>query len=405
MLIDLGPLRKREFRLVFVGQGVSFLGTMVTYVAVPYQVFELTRSSFAVGLVGAAQLVPLLIFALWGGSVADALDRRRLLVASELALAVGSLTLLANALAPRPSVGVVVAVSAAMAGVNGFHRPALDALTQTLVEPPEMTAVGALATLRYGVTAIAGPALGGLLIATAGLPAAYLLDAATFGVSVLLLLRLRVPTLAHVPAPSGLASILEGLRYAVSRPELVGTYVVDLVAMTFAFPVALFPEMAQGWGGAKAAGWLYASMSIGVLGLSLTSGWTGSVRRRGAAVVLAAAAWGVAVALAGFTTSLAATVALLAIAGAADSVSGIFRSAIWNETIPNELRGRLSGVEMISYSVGPLLGNARAGWMAGLTSPRVSIAAGGLVCVAGVLLCIPLLPGFWRYRPQGSASR
>lgn len=383
---------------------------MVTYVAVPVQVFELTRSSFLVGLLGAAQLVPLLVFALWGGSAADALDRRRLLLGSELVLAVGSLALLANAAAARPSVALVFVVAAAMAAVNGFHRPALDALTQTLVPPAEQTAVGALGTLRYGVAAIGGPALGGVLIASLGLPAAYLLDAVTFGVSVLLLLRLGALPARPREATAGLASILEGLRYAAGRPELVGTYVVDLVAMTFAFPVALFPEMAQAWGGARAAGWLFASMSVGSLALSLASGWTGAVRRRGAAVVLAAAAWGVAVTLAGLSRSLAGCVAFLALAGAADAVSGIFRSAIWNETIPNELRGRLSGVEMISYSAGPLLGNARAGWIAGLTSTRVSVASGGLICTVGVLLCIPLLPAFWRYRPpavepQGSASR
>jgi MFS family permease len=191
---------------------------------------------------------------------------------------------------------------------------------------------------------------------------------------------------------------VEGLKYAVSRPELIGTYVVDIVAMTFAMPMALFPSMAVVWGGAKAAGWLYAAMPIGSFVITTFSGWTSKVLRHGAAVVLAAATWALAIVLVGFSSSLPLAVVSLALAGGADAVSGVFRMTMWNETIPGDLRGRLAGVEMISYLSGPLLGNARAGWVASISSNTVSVVSGGVICFVGVLLCIPLLPAFWKYR-------
>jgi MFS family permease len=170
--------------------------------------------------------------------------------------------------------------------------------------------------------------------------------------------------------------------------------------MAFAFPTALFPEMAQGWGGAKAAGWLFSAMSIGALITTIASGWTGKVSRHGAAVVVSAGIWGAAIFALGYATSLEAAIVCLAVAGAADMVSGLFRGIIWNETIPNEMRGRLAGIEMISYMAGPLLGNARAGWVAALVSTRVSIVSGGALCVAGVTICAFALPAFWSYRKR-----
>jgi MFS family permease len=205
-------------------------------------------------------------------------------------------------------------------------------------------------------------------------------------------------------AEPGLRSIVEGLQYARRRPELIGTYVVDIVAMMFAMPTALFPAMAQQWGGATAVGWLYSAMPIGSLVTTLLSGWTKRISRRGAAVILAAAAWGIAIVTLGHAPNLVVAVLCLALAGSADMVSAIFRMTIWNETIPSHLRGRLAGVEMISYMTGPLLGNARAGWMASLRSVSFSIVAGGWICVAGVLLCIPLLPAFWRYKPSDNVT-
>ena len=399
MILSVAPLRKhRDYRLLFTGQLVSTFGSMITYVAVPVQVFELTHSSLVVGMLGASQLVPLLLCALWGGAYADAMDRRRLLVVSEVLMTLGSLALVLNSLLVAPSVVLIFAVSAAMSAVNGFHRPAMDAMTPRLVDREDLTAVSALGTLRFSVSAIAGPALGGVCIATLGYSATYLIDVLTFLVSLVALAAMRsMPPAADAAVP-GIRSVLEGLKYARSRPELIGTYIVDLVAMTFAMPMALFPAIAAQSGSTPRAGWLFAAMSVGSLITTVFSGWTSRVRRHGAAVVVAAALWGVAIVGLGLTPTFTGALVCLAVAGAADMVSGLFRLTMWNETIPTDLRGRLAGVEMISYLSGPLLGNARAGWMAAATSNRISIVSGGLACVVGVLLCIPLLPAFWAYR-------
>jgi MFS family permease len=204
--------------------------------------------------------------------------------------------------------------------------------------------------------------------------------------------------------PAGLASILQGLRYAASRPELIGTYVVDMVAVTFAMPMAVFPALASQWGGSNAAGYLYSAMSLGALLVTLSSGWTKKVERRGAAVVIAATLWGVAITALGFARSLPTAIACLVFAGAADMVSGLLRMTIWNETIPSHLRGRMAGIEQLSYMSGPLLGNARAGFAAERLGLARSIMGGGIVCVAGVLGCIPILPAFWRYRKSAAPT-
>jgi MFS family permease len=405
MLLNLAPIRKhRDYRLLFIGQLVSMFGSMITYVAVPYQVFELTRSSFLVGMLGAAQLIPLLIFALLGGAYADAMDRRRLLIFSELVMTVGSLALAINGLMSHASVALIFVVSAAMSACNGFHRPALDAMTPRLVDREDLTAVSALNFFRFSISSIGGPALAGVCIAALGYAATYMIDVASFVISLAALAAIRRMPPADRAAPPGVRSIIEGLRYAVGRPELIGTYVVDIVAMTFAMPMALFPSMAVAWGGARAAGWLYSAMSLGSLFTTIFSGWTSKVERHGAAVVIAAAIWALAIIFSGVSASLPAAVFWLAVAGAADSVSGVFRGTIWNETIPGELRGRLAGVEMISYLSGPLLGNARAGYVASISSNTVSVVSGGMTCFIGVLLCIPLLPAFWRYRPDRRAA-
>ena len=398
MILDISPLRKnRDYRLLFTGQLVSAFGSMITYVAVPDQIWMLTHSSFAVGMLGAVQLVPLLFFALWGGAYADSMDRRKLLITSEIFLAVGSLVLTVNALLPAPSVLLVFAVSAAMSAINGFHRPALDALTPRLVDRDDLRAVSALSSLRYSLSAIAGPALGGFLIGRLGISSTYAIDFLTFVVSIVALAAIR-----RIPPPEGrkpgLTSILEGLSYARSRPELIGTYVVDMVAMTFAMPMALFPAMAEGWGGAQSLGYLYSAMAAGFLASTIISGWTRKVDRHGAAVIIGAGLWGIAIMALGFASNLYLALICLALAGAGDNVSAIFRGTIWNETIPGDLRGRLAGVEMISYLSGPLLGNVRAGFVASVSSNSISIISGGVMCLAGILICIPLLPAFWRYR-------
>ena len=399
MLLDLSPLRRhRDYRFVFAGQLVSAFGTFLTYVALPVQIYNLTHSSSLVGMLGAAQLVPLAVTALWGGAFADAIDRRRLLLACETLLLCGSLTLTINATMAHPSVVLLFVVAAFMSAVDGFHRPALESLTPKLVGVEDLPAVSALSSLRGTTAAIAGPALAGICIARFGMASTFAIDAVTFGFSLVALSRVRAIPPAENAEPVGLASIVQGFAYAASRPELIGTYVVDIVAMTFAMPMAVFPALAEQWGGSNAAGYLFSAMSAGALVTTLFSGWTKKVKRRGAAVVIAAATWGAAIAALGFATSLPVAVACLAVAGAADMVSGLFRMTIWNETIPSQLRGRMAGIEQLSYMTGPLLGNARAGFAAERFGLARSITWGGLICFAGVAACVPILPAFWRHR-------
>ena len=404
VLLDISPLRRhRDFRFLFVGQLASQFGGFFTYVALPVQIYDLTGSSAVVGLLGTAQLVPLAVAALWGGSFADAIDRRVLLLRCEGLMAAASIVLVANALLPHPSVIVLFVVAAFLSAVNGFHRPALEAITQKLVAFDELRAVSALTSLRGASAAIAGPAIAGVCIAAFGLAATYAVEMATFTVSLAALAAIRSMPPAEHAQPAGLKTILEGLRYAASRAELLGTYAVDIIAMTFAMPIAVFPALAQHFGGAYAIGYLYSAMSVGALLITVFSAWTKRVERHGAAVVVAALLWGLSIVALGYADSLPMAVACLVAAGAADMVSGLFRMTIWNETIPSTLRGRMAGIEQLSYMTGPLLGNARAGFTAERFGLARSIVWGGLLCVGCVAACVPGLPAFWRYRKPLSA--
>jgi MFS family permease len=402
--MDIGPLRRhRDFRLLFFGQLASFLGSMLTFVAIPYQVYALTGSSLTVGLLGLAELVPVLALGLLGGALADVIDRRRLVLVTELALMAMSGALVWNSTLAHPSVVLIFAVSVIAAGAWSLQRPALDALLPRLVERDELTAAGALWTFQTTAGMLAGPAIGGVLVASVGLASTYAIDVATFGVSLALLRAMRA-----VPPPAdarrvSLAGIAEGLHYARSRPELMGTYIVDIAAMFFGMPMALFPQVAHGYGGASVLGLLYSAPAAGALLASATSGWAAHVHRHGRAVVLAAGAWGLGTIAFGFANALWLALLSLAVAGGADAVSGIFRRRIWNETIPDELRGRLASIEMISFSSGPLLGNVESGAVASLAGVRFSIVSGGVLCVVGAGVCAFLLPAFWRYDPRSAS--
>jgi len=411
MFLDIGPLqRNTAFRRLFASQFISGLGTMVSYVAVPWQLYELTHSNAQVGLLGLVQLVPVVVCGLLGGAVADRVDRKRLLIASEGLMALCLAGLLANTLTGVPSVLAIYALVAVLQGASGFHRPALEALTQKLARPEEFAAVAALSSVRGTVGMVAGPALAGLLLARWGAVGAYLFDFGTFLAALFFIARIPRAAVGTVDAPGDrphlLADLHEGLRFAWARPELMGTYIVDIVAMAFAFPVALFPAMAAADGRTAAVGWLLSAMSVGALLIGLFSGWTGRVMRHGRAVVIAAAVWALGIVALGFAPSLTFGLVCLAVAGAADMVSGVFRGTIWNETIPNTLRGRLAGIEMISYLTGPLIGNVRAGFMADAWGVSAAIWVGGLMCLAGIIATGFALPRFWAYRSTlGDAVR
>ena len=396
--MDLRPLlRHRDYRWLFAAQFVSYMGSMVTYVALPYQVYRLTESSFAVGLLGVAELVPLLATAFIGGALADWMDRRRIVLATDVGLALGCGLLTLNAVLPQPHVWPLFLAAGWMSALSGLQRPALEAMTPRLVDKDELPAVATLGTLRGSVGMIVGPAIGGALIASVGLASTYVADLFTYVfsfVAIRLILELPPPEGAESPS---LARLREGFRYARSRQELIGTYVVDFVAMVFGMPLALFPAISDQLGGPRVLGLLYTAPAVGALIATVTGRWTARVRRHGLGVMLAATVWGIGIVAFGLSESLWPALFGLALAGGADCVSGIFRGTMWNQTIPDALRGRLAAIEMVSYMSGPLLGHVEAGAVAAAFGVRASVVSGGVLCIVGVLVCGALLPRFVRY--------
>jgi len=396
--VDITPLRRhRDFRLLFIGRLVSFFGTMITTVAVPYQVYQVSHSVLLVGMLGLVELAALLGFAMLGGALADAADRRKMVLLSEAGLMAGSLLLAGNSLLSHPVLWLIFAVTALQAAFDALQRPSLDALIPRLVDRDELPAAAALGSLRGTLGMIAGLALAGVLVAVIGLPATYLVDVATFVVGLVCLALMRaVPPPADAERPS-LRRVAEGLRYARSRPELIGTYVVDIVAMLFGMPMALFPAIAQGLGGPKVLGLLYAAPAVGSFLFAATSGWSRRVHRHGMGVLAGATIWGLAIVGFGLVPGLIAALAFLALAGAGDAMSGLFRQVIWNQSIPDSLRGRLASIELLSYSIGPTLGNFESGVVASLFSVRFSVTSGGVLCVIGCIVCGLALPAFRNY--------
>jgi MFS family permease len=396
--VDAGLLRRRrEFRLLIAGQVTSDLGSMVTFVALPYQCFQLTHSTLAVGLLGAAEFVPILLLAMLGGALADFFDRRRLMQLAEVASLVVAAALIANALLDSSHVWVLFVASALMAAATAIRRPPMDSLVPRLVERDELKSAAALHWALADSAMLLGPAIAGVVIASLGFAAAYVIDAATFAVALGTLAVIRTPPPPPDAAPPSLRGILDGIHYAGSRPEIIGTYVVDMNAMFFGIPLALFPALSTRYGGAEIVGLMYAAPSAGSLLATITSGWSRRVHRHGRAIVYAAAAYGLAIVGFGLSGALWLALVFLALSGAADSISGLFRGVIWNETIPDALRGRLAGLEMISWSSGPTLGSVEAGAAAALLGLRSSVVVGGVLCAGGSAAVAAALPDFWRY--------
>jgi MFS family permease len=366
---------------------------------VPYQVYTLTHSTALVGLLGLASLVPLLVVPLIGGAIADALDRRTILLRTETGMALVAGLFLVNALLPHPQVWALFVLQAVAVAIFSLGRPAMSSLTPRLVPDGEIAAAAALTSVYSSLAAVGGPAIGGILIAVAGVPWTYGIDLVTYAASfVVVWLLPRMPPLGSVDRPS-LSSILDGFRFLKGRQPLLGIFAVDTMAMVFGMPTALFPALAlhRFGGNAATVGYLYSAPYAGALVGSLFSGWTSHVRRQGLGVTIAACAWGVAIAGFGFTTTLWPALALLAVAGAADFFSAVLRSTMLIRATPDHLLGRLQGIEFAQVASAPNLGDVEAGVLASLTSLRFSVVSGGVLCVVGCIATALALPRFLRY--------
>jgi MFS family permease len=408
LLADLTPLRaSRDFRVLFAGAGVSYLGRQLTVVAIPFQVYLITRSSLAVGMVGLAAVVPLVTLSLAGGAIADAMDRRKLLLVTQVLSASTSAGLALNAGSSSPRLWPIYVLAALSAGLAGVDLPARNAVIPRLVGRDLFQAAAALSQIQFQVGQVLGPALAGLIIARVSLAAAYWIDVASFGAAVVGVLLIAPQPPEGGGTRASLSSIGEGLRYLKGRRLLVSTFLIDIDAMVFGMPRALFPALATGFfgGGAATVGLLYAAPGAGALLGALTTGWVGRVRRQGRAVIVSVAVWGGAIAAFGLVPWLPVGLALLAVAGAADVVSAVFRNTILQLSVPDALRGRLSSVHIAVVTGGPQLGDAEAGAVAALTSARTSVVSGGLACVVGVLVLLRLVPELARYDALAETRR
>ena len=406
LAVDIGPLRRYPaFRRLFVGQTISTFGSEVAAVAAPFQLYQLTHSTLQVGLLSLCELFPLLTLTIVGGAIADAVDRRRLLLVTEALLAVVAGGFALNASLAHPHVwAIYVLVTLAMSifslGVGG-----MNSVIPRLVETHELAAANAIENVYGSTTNVAGPALGGLLIAALGLTGAYLLDAATFAASLWSVWRLPPLPPAHDADRPSMRTISAGFGFARRTKVLLGMFLVDSNAMVFGMPRALFPALAlqRFDGGAGILGLMYAAPYAGALLSSLLSGWIGHVRRQGLIVAVAASVWGAAIVAFGFAKPLWLALLFLGAAGAADNVSAVLRGTILWTVTPDELRGRLSGIEFAQVASTPALGNVEAGLVASLTSLRFSIVSGGLACMAGTVAIALAVPALIRYDARARA--
>ena len=397
MLLDLSPLKiSRDYRLLFTGQLISFFGSMMTFIVVPWQMYRLTGSSAMVGYIYLAEFVPMVCLAFVGGAFADYFDKRRLLRWTEVGQTATTAILLANSLLPRPSVAVLFLCVAMHAGLAALQRPAFESFIQKVIPAEMMSAVMALNSIRYSVGAIVSPALAGIIATQFSSAVAYAFDLLTFSASLAAVFLIRaVPPPANAERPS-FESIRKAWRYAFGRQELIGTYFIDIAAMFFAMPQALYPALAVIYG-EQYVGFFPAAIAAGALIASITSGWTKDIHRHGLMVTIAAALWGVSILFFGLVNSIVPALLFLGAAGFFDMISGIFRGSIWNQTIPNYLRGRLASIEMMSYLSGPMLGSAKMGIVAERFGVRAALISGGALCVVAVLGAALFLPKFAAY--------
>ncbi len=408
-VIDTRPLRVVAYRRMWVGNGVSYFGFQFTSVAVPVEMFAITNSSAWVGLLGLAALVPLLIFGLWGGAAADVVDRRKLLLASSTLAWLSTGGLLVQALLGLRSPVVLLILTAVQSAGFAISSPARQAIIPRIVPAGLIPAANTLAYTTTTAGGVFGPLAAGLIFGAwstdAGVTIAYAVDAALFGISFWATWRLPpIPPVVHeqgmAKPTAGVRGIVVGLRFLATQPVLLLSFAVDIIAMVLAMPRALFPEVAEDrFGGGSAVGWLFAAIAIGSVLGGLTSGWIGRIRRQGLALVIAVVAWGVAIGFSGFAGHLWLMVLLLAVGGAADLVSAVYRQSILQTFAPDQLRGRLQGVFTVVVAGGPRLGDLRAGATADLTGPTASWAGGGFAAAGLAVVLAAAFPALRRYRP------
>ena len=395
--LDTRPLQIAPFRRLLIGQGTSFIGSMLTQVAVPVQIYTLTRSSLYVGYVGLAGLLPIVVFGLYGGAIADAVDRRVLYLWSSLGGWAVTLALLLQTLLDARNVWLILALVVVQSGMFAVASSARGAIIPRIV-PLELVPSANTLTFTVGnVGQVVGPVIAGVLVSLDhGFTYAYGIDAVLFTAA--LFSAFRLPSLPPQgdPRRADMRAVAEGLRFIVVRPVLLMSFAVDVAAMVLAMPRSLFPAVADERFSGN-VGPLYAAIAIGAVVAGLSSGWIGRVRRQGRALVFAIAGWGAAVALSGLAHQLWLVVALLALAGAFDLVSAVYRQTILQTYAPDEMRGRMQGVFIAVVAGGPRLGDVRAGTTAALTNPTVSWVAGGVACVLVVVVAGLLVRPFWRY--------
>jgi MFS family permease len=398
-----------QFRLLLASEALSAVGGQAALVAIPYQVYVLTHSAALVGLLGLAELGPLVAGALLGGVAADRFDRRVVLRSAQAAIAVVATALAAGALLGGPPVWLIFVLAAVLAGTISVEGVARSAIVPALVGPQRLRAGLSLNYGLYQVAAVVGPGVGGLVIAAFGVGAAFAIDAVGFALALALTLALRplppAPVGGHEHLPVG-RSIAEGLRFVRGSRALLGSFAIDLAAMTFGMPRALFAVLSLTVydAGASGTGLLYSAVSAGALAAALTSGWIEHAHRLGRIVIGAVLVWGAAIALAGLAGSLFAAAALLAVAGAADSVSAVCRSVINQTVTPEPLRGRMSSVYLIVVTSGPRLGDVESGLAASLMSATTAVFTGGLVCIAAAGAVVLAFPELARYDSRAPAT-
>jgi MFS family permease len=395
--IDTRPLAIGPFRRQVLGQGTSFIGAMLTQVAVPVQVYALTGSSLQVGLVGLVGLLPLVAFGLWGGAVADAVDRRLLYLASSIGSWLMTLGLLMQTALGLNNVPLILLLVAVQAGFFAVASSARGAIVPRIVPAELVPAANTLTFTTSNVGQVVGPLIAGVLVTRHnGFEYAYTVDAILFSLALYAALRLPpIPPERGSGAP-GLRSVFDGLAFIVVRPVLLMSFVVDIVAMVFAMPRALYPQVAaERWHGQ--VGPLYAAIAIGAVLAGVSSGWIGRVRRQGVALTLAVVGWGICVTVSGLAHALWLAVAMLALAGAGDLISAVYRQTILQTYAPDQMRGRMQGVFVVVVAGGPRLGDLRAGATASVAGVTASWVGGGLLCAAGVLLAALSVRRFWRY--------